>query len=277
MALTVAEVLARTTTYFTERGFRTARLDAEILLAHALGIERIVLYTDSERPLIATELDLARTLVARRAAREPIAYITGRRGFRRLTLDVSPDVLVPRPETEHLVEWAIELASEGAAVLDWGTGSGAVALAVATERPDLRVTAIDLSTAALAVARTNDPASRVEFIESDGFSALTGRRFDLVLANPPYLSDHELATTAEAELSFEPSGALAAGPTGFEAIDRIITAAPSHFSADGWLVFEVGDSQAGAVVSRMEREGYRDVSVRRDLSGVERNVAGRAP
>ena len=270
-------MLGRTTFFFTERGLRTARLDAEILLAHALGIERITLYTDSERPLLPAELDLARGLVARRAAREPIAYITGTRSFRHLTLRVSPDVLVPRPETEHLVEWGIELAPEGASILDWGTGSGAVALAIASERPDVSVTAIDRSHAALAIARGNDDLGRVDFIESDSFQALAGRRFDLILANPPYLSDSELADTPETELSFEPAGALVAGPTGFEAINEIIATAPHHLSTDGSLVLEVGDGQAGAARERMLAAGYRDVAGRPDLAGALRNVAGRAP
>ena len=288
-------MLSRTTTFFTERGMRSPRLDAEILLAHALSVERIVLYTDGDRPLLPLELDLARALVARRAAREPIAYITGTRSFRRLTLAVSPDVLIPRPETEHLVEWAIALALQGASVLDWGTGSGAVALALANERPDLRVTAIERSAAALAIARANDglgsgpafdlhrtskppgTAAGVEFLESDGFSGVAGRRFDIIVANPPYLTDAELAATPEAELAFEPAGALASGPTGYEAIDGIITEAPRYLMADGWLVVEVGDTQADSVVARLRRAGYREVSSRRDLAGVERNVAGQAP
>lgn len=274
--ITLAEVLARTTAYLAERGIRSARLDAEILLAHGLGVERITLYTDFERPLSDAELANLRGLVARRGRREPVAYITGVKGFRRLELTVTPDVLVPRPETEHLVEWASERAPAGASVLDWGTGSGAVALALADERPDLRVTGIDCSEAALAVARANGAEVAVEFVRSDGFSALWGRRFDVIAANPPYLTSAELRAAGDTELGHEPAGALASGASGFEAIETILTDAPGHLVAGGWLLLEVGDGQARAVADRMRAEGYLEVETRNDLAGIPRNVGGRA-
>ncbi len=186
--LSIGEVLRRSTAYLAERGSPSPRLDADLLLAHALGIERIQLYTDSERPLTPPELDRARALVGRRGRREPLAYLTGQRAFRRLRLAVGPGVLVPRPETEVLVEWALAVAQDGGSLLDWGTGSGAVALALADEGPALRVTALDRSEEALAVARANDDAGRVEWLLSDGFAAVAGRRFDVIAANPPYLS-----------------------------------------------------------------------------------------
>lgn len=190
--LSIGEVLRRSTAYLAERGSPSPRLDADLLLAHALGVERIQLYTDSERPLTPPELDRARALVGRRGRREPLAYLTGQRAFRRLRLAVGPGVLVPRPETEVLVEWALAVAQDGGSLLDWGTGSGAVALALADEGPALRVTALDRSEEALAVARANDGAGRVEWLLSDGFAAVAGRRFDVIAANPPYLSPSDL-------------------------------------------------------------------------------------
>jgi release factor glutamine methyltransferase len=152
-------VLRRSTAYLAERGAPAARLDADLLLAHALGIDRLRLYTDSERPLTPAELARARELLARRGRREPLAYVTGERAFRRLRLAVGPGVLVPRPETEVLVEWALEVAPPGGTALDWGTGSGAIALALADEGRSLRVTALDRAPAALERARANAAAT----------------------------------------------------------------------------------------------------------------------
>jgi release factor glutamine methyltransferase len=203
--LTVGEVVGRTAKYFAGTGSPSPRLDADLVIGHVLGIARIEVYAQYDRPLTSAELDAARALVARRGRREPVAYITGRRGFRRIDVEVTPDVLIPRPETEMLVEWIIEVAPEGATVLDWGTGSGAVALALSDERPDLVVTAIDRSADALAVARGNGVrlGLEVEWVPSDGFAALAGRRFDLIAANPPYLSEKDLAA-APPELAYEP-------------------------------------------------------------------------
>ena len=212
-ALTIGEILRRSTAYLTEKGSSSPRLDADLLLAHALGVERLQLYTDSERPLTPSELERARELVGRRARREPVAYLLGERAFRRLRLGVGPEVLVPRPETEVLVEWALAVAPEGGTVLDWGTGSGAVALALADEGAGLRVTAVDRSPEALGRARSNGlrcECAEVEWLLSDGFAELAGRRFDVIAANPPYLSPGDLAG-APPELGFEPEGALVLG------------------------------------------------------------------
>lgn len=271
-------MLRRTARHLAERGSPSPRLDADLLLAHALGIDRLQLYTEHDRPLTSAELAAARELVRRRARREPMAYILGRRAFRELDLEVTPEVLVPRPETEILVEWARESAAPGAAVLDWGTGSGAVAIALATERPDLRVTAVDVSPAALAVAARNAAAASadVEFVLSDGFRALTGRAFDVVAANPPYLSRADLAA-APAELAFEPHGALVGGEHGLEVVHRIIGEAPGHLRSEGFLLCEVGDRQAPAVEAHLLSAGWTDVSTRADLSGTPRVVGGRRP
>ncbi len=274
--LVIGELLRRATGLFAERGIDTARLDAELLLADALDCERIDLYTALLQPLNRDEVTRYRELVRRRAAREPVAYIRGRRGFRHLELEVSPDVLIPRPETEHLVDWALERAADGARVLDWGTGSGAIALALATERPDLVVTAVDVSAEALAVAKGNDADGRVDWVLSDGTAALADRPFDLVVANPPYLTDAELAAV-EPELGFEPRGALSSGPTGMECHEQVIREAMHVLTPGGSLLIEVGLGQAAAVADRMRQAGLADVEVRQDLAGVERMVGGRRP
>lgn len=275
--LTIGEILRRSTAYLREKGSASPRLDADLLLAHALGVERLALYTDSERPLTPPELERARELVARRGRREPLAYLVGERAFRRLRLGVGPEVLVPRPETETLVEWALELAHEGASVLDWGTGSGAIALALADEGPALAVTGADRSAQALERARSNlarCPGAEVEWVLSDGFAALAGRRFDLIVANPPYLSQADLAQ-APPELGFEPEGALVAGPTGLEAVERIAAEAPGHLEPGGRLLIEVGDTQAGRAQELLRAAGLMDVGHRDDLAGVARAVGGR--
>ena len=267
-------MLRRAAGYLAHRGCDTPRLDAELLLAWVLAVDRLSLYTDHDRPLSLVESDAYRAAVARRGAREPVAYITGRRGFRRLELIVTPSVLVPRPETELLVEWALEVAPDGGSVLDWGTGSGAVALALVDERPDLRVTGTDRMPEALAVARANDPAGSVTWVRSDGFASLPGACFDVIAANPPYLSHAELAA-APSELGFEPAGALVAGPTGLEALESIARHAPAHLAPRGWLLLEVGAGQAPRVRGLMRDAGLVDAGCRRDLSGTERAVGGR--
>jgi release factor glutamine methyltransferase len=268
--------LKRTTGYLAERGCDTPRLDAELLLANVLGVERIVLYTEHDRPLTTAETDTYRGYVGRRAKREPVAYIVGRRGFRRLDLSVSSAVLVPRPETELLVEWAIEVAPQAGTVLDWGTGSGAIALALKDERPDLVVTGVDRSVEALAVARANDAAGTVEWIASDGFGQLGGRRFDVVAANPPYLSEADMTDVA-AELGFEPRGALVAGATGYEVLEVIAAQASVHLVAGGWLLAEIGAGQADRVIALWRAAGFTEVGVRADLAGIDRVVGGQVP
>lgn len=272
----MGEVLRRSAAYLAERGSPSPRLDADLLLAHALGVERLELYTGPERPLTPAELDRARELVARRGRREPVAHLTGARAFRRLRLAVGPAVLVPRPETELLVEWGLELAGPGARALDWGTGSGAVALALADEGPGLSVTALERSEAALAVARANGDrlGLQVEWLASDGVAAVAGRHFDLVVANPPYLSDADLEA-APPELAYEPREALVAGPTGLEAIARLAAEAPAHLAPGGSLLIEVGDGQAAAAEDALRSAGLDEVCSRPDLAGIARVVGGR--
>lgn len=272
--ITVVEVLRRAQGYLAGRGVDTPRLDAELLLANVLDCDRLTLYTGFDRPLTTTETDAYRDAIARRGKREPVAYILGHRGFRTMTLEVSADVLVPRPETELLVEWVLEVAPAGARVLDWGTGSGAIALALAAERADLTVTGIDRSAPALDVARRNDRDGTVEWLISDGFAALSGRVFDVIAANPPYIAEDAMVTLAP-ELGHEPREALVSGPSGLECYRAIAADAPEYLTDDGVIVVEIGATQASAVADLLSGAGLTDIEVRTDLAGHERAVGAR--
>jgi release factor glutamine methyltransferase len=252
-------------------GVDTPRLDAEVLLAHALGVDRLVLVTDRDRRVEGPAVRVFQDAVRRRSvAREPVAYITGVKGFRRLDLHVDGRVLIPRPETETLVEAALDLP-RGARVVDVGTGSGAVALALKDERPDLEVVATDTSPGALAVARAN--AERlgldVELVEGD---LLDGAgRVDAVVSNPPYVED---GAPLVPEISrHEPPGALFAGADGLVVIRRLVEQVAA--SDARFVALEVGMGQAGAVADVLRAAGFAEIDVRPDLAGIERVVVGR--
>jgi release factor glutamine methyltransferase len=257
--------LARATAALAAAGCEAPRLDAELLLAAALGVERTALYITPGAELEPTARSRYQELLARRLRREPVAYILGSKGFRRLMLHVDPRVLIPRPETELLVEVGLELA---ASVADVGTGSGAVALALKDERPDLRVTGIDSSADALAVARSN--ARRlgldVRFVHAD---LLDDFRYDAVLANLPYVAaGDELPPEIE---RYEPDQALRAGPDGLDVVRRLIDAS----AGPALLALEVGAGQADVVSELLTRAGFTRVARRRDLAGHERVVVGK--
>jgi release factor glutamine methyltransferase len=246
------------------------RLDAEVLLADALRCTRADLFAQGDRAMTEDEMGRFRSLAARRLDGEPVAYLVGRRDFRWLSLAVDPRVLIPRPETEHLVEAALSLPS-GARVVDVGTGSGAVALALASERPDLEVVAVDVSADALDVARANAAALglAVTFAGGDLLDEVAGR-VDAVVSNPPYVKDgDELPRDVAA---FEPSLALRAGPDGLDVIRRLVPAAAARAP---FLALEVGAGQAGAVAELCRAAGYAEIEVVPDLAGIERVVVGR--
>jgi release factor glutamine methyltransferase len=274
--ISLEEVLRRSTEYLRERGSTSPRLDAELLLAHALDLERIELYTQFDRPLTDAELAACRELVRRRGGREPVAYILGSWGFHRIDLDVDSRVLVPRPETEILVDRCLALldGTERPSVLDVGTGSGAIALAVAHERPDAVVTACDVSADALAVAAANAErlGLRLELVRSDLFDAVGGRRFDLVASNPPYVSEGELAGLEPEVAVHEPRLATVAGPDGREVYERLLPAAREYLEPGGRIALECGAGQAVWVAGELARLGYRGPIVHRDLAGIERVV-----
>jgi release factor glutamine methyltransferase len=271
-------VLRLSTGYLQDHGSATPRLDAELLIGHALGLERIALYTGFDRPLSEPELAACRALLERRGRREPVAYIIGRCGFHGLDLAVDARVLIPRPETEVLVERCLALLGEGAAeMLDVGTGSGAVALAIKAARSDARVTATDISADALAVAAANAAALglEVELLESDLLAGVAGRRFDLIASNPPYIAEAEMETLEPEVARFEPRLATVGGASGTEVLDRLIAAAADALAPGGWLVVECGAGQAPRVQDVMAAAGGRDVFAERDLAGIERVVGGR--
>jgi release factor glutamine methyltransferase len=272
--MTVGEVLRAATEQLGETS-ETARLDAELLLAHTLGRERIDLYTDLERPLNGDELDEYRALIARRASREPVAYILGEWGFRRLTLACDRRALIPRPETEIVVERALThiRGLETPRVLDVGTGTGAIALAIADEHPGARVTAVDVSPDALALATENAGRTRIaiELKEHDLRAGLPGGPYDLVVSNPPYVEPEDIDSLMPDVREYEPHVALLA--TG--ATDVISRSARDVLRPGGMLVLEVGDGQAAGTAALLRDLGYGDVRATPDLTGRDRVVEGR--
>jgi release factor glutamine methyltransferase len=253
-------------------------LDNRILLCHALGLTRVGLITQSERALTADEAQRFNALVQRRLNGEPIAYIVGQREFYGLPFNVSPAVLIPRPDTELLVELALERLPPRGKVLDMGTGSGAIAVAIAHSRPDAAVTALDVSVAALDIARGNAALNQanVRFLHSDWYSAVQGERYGLIVSNPPYIvaGDRHLS---EGDLRFEPQGALTDQADGLTCLRTIIAGAPSHLEPGAWLLMEHGYDQAEAVRALLSAQGYTEVQSWRDLGGIERVSGGRRP
>jgi release factor glutamine methyltransferase len=258
-----------------ENGVPSPRVDSEFLVAHVLGVSRTGIYAKG-RVVSPAEAEQLAALVARRAEREPLAYVLGEWGFRRLSLQVDRRVLVPRPETEVVVERCLELIAdlEAPAVLDVGTGSGAIALSIADEHPGARVCAVDSSSDALAVARDNvlrlGLERRVELAESDLLAGVAGS-FDLVVSNPPYVSPRERSGLEPEVRDFEPSVAV----MGFEVAHRIAAEALPVLQPGGWVVLECGDGQAASLTAKLRALGYDRVRVSPDLAGVDRVVEGR--
>ena len=252
------------------------RLDAELLLGKLLGLSRPGLSARGNEPCASDcEQSYARLIDARRQG-VPVAYLTGRREFWSLNLRVTPAVLVPRPETEVLVEQALQRLprDRAAAVLDLGTGSGAIALAIAAERPAVEITAVDISAAALEVAIQNGRElglSRIDWRLGDWFAALSGKRFDMIVANPPYVA---AADPALQQLAAEPRIALCDGPTGLEALTTIAAGAPAHLHDRGWLIVEHGRDQAPSVAQLLLQHGFVSIGSHLDLSGFPRVTLG---
>ncbi len=267
---------------FAARGIESARLDAELLLAKALDLPRMNLYLDLDRPLAPEERSAARDLVQRRRTREPVAYILGERAFYKHTFVVSPAVLVPRPDTETLVERALARLEEDAEgpMLDVGTGSGCIGLSLLAERPELVADLVDLSPDALDVARRNAErlavAERARFLEGDLLAPAAGP-YALITSNPPYLREDELGDVEADVRDHEPHLALVAGVDGLEAHRRLAAGAGAHLRPGGALLLEVGAGQAQDVKALLASAGFRTLAVHRDLGGVERVVEGTWP
>jgi release factor glutamine methyltransferase len=254
------------------------RLDAEVLLMHITGLARTALITHAQELLLPENEKRLHALLARRAHGEPVAYLTGKREFWSLDLCVTPDVLIPRPETELLVEQALAHIPDDAewTVADLGTGSGAIALAIATERPHCHLIATDNAAAALAVARVNATRlgiAKVEFRQGEWLKPLAGMRFDVIVSNPPYVRANDPHLT-QGDVRFEPESALIAGADGLDAIRRITADAVSGLRPGGWLLFEHGYDQAQAVRTLLETHGYDRIASCRDTAGHERVTAG---
>ncbi len=291
----IGRLLETAAGYLKEKGSSSPRLDAELLLAETLGLERIDLYTQYERPLTPEEVASYRAFIARRAAREPVAYILGRSHFRHLRLEVGPAVLIPRPETEELVDLALETLrrrpawrglpgrpapAEGPVIADVGTGSGAIALSLAQEA-GVQVLAIDASEQALRVARANAVSAglsdRVAFRRADLLEGVADEALDLVVSNPPYVRSLDIPTLEPDVADFEPRAALDGGPDGLDVYRRLVPEAARVLRPGGTLLLEVGEDQAEAVSRLTEQAGFALVSVRRDLSRKDRMVEATLP
>jgi release factor glutamine methyltransferase len=254
-----------------------ARLEAEWMLCAALSLDRVGLYVNFDKPLTDAELAGFRGMVARRAKREPLQYILGSQEFRGLDFRVAPGVLIPRHDTETLVEEAVRRAKPAAAVLDIGVGSGCIAIALAKELPDADVMGVDASSAALELARDNADRNgvRVTLFEGSLFEPFPGRRFDLIVSNPPYIPTADLETLQPEVREYEPRSALDGGPNGLLFYRLIVPAATEHLNPGGWLLFEVGIGQAGDVTAILAQHGFTEFFTARDPGGIERVVGGR--
>ncbi len=278
---TIIKTLRWTTAYFQSHGIDQPRTDAEVLLAHALHLKRIELYTHYDKPLRDQELKTFKSLIQRRILHEPVAYITGGKEFWSLALIVTPDVLIPRPETECLVEAALDIIPEGISldILDLGTGSGAIILALAHERPGHRFSAEDRSDDALTVARKNAQRYGLEkaitFLQGDWFEGVQNlrKRFDIIVSNPPYIPTQQIEPLSPEISQHEPRYALDGGKDGLDAIRFILRTAPNYLTSNGKLFLEIGYDQCPEVADMVEELGcYKDFVCRKDYSGNNRVV-----
>lgn len=277
---TIGSILNWTKQYFSEKGVDNPRLDAEVLLCHVLKLDRLHLYVQFDRPLNREELARFRELVKLRAQRIPVAYILGVKEFMGLAFKVTPATLIPRPDTEILVEWVLGRlpAASQAAILDVGTGSGAIIISILTKRPYCHGTGVDISAAAIAVARENarqlGVADRLTFRTGNLFAPVAGQQFDVIVSNPPYIPTAALATLAP-EVQREPRQALVGGVDGLDFYRQIIAQAPKYLRPGGLLALEIGIGQAGpvAALARQTDNGLQLVAIEKDYAGIERVIA----
>jgi len=274
----VLKILNWTKGYLAEKGVENPRLEAEWMLCAALALNRVGLYLNFDKPLTDAELAAFRGMVARRAKREPLQYILGSQEFMGLDFQVTPAVLIPRHDTEVLVTEGIKRGAAARSVLDIGSGSGCVAIAIAKALPQAEVSSVDVSADALAVARDNAQRNEaaVRFFEGSLFEPFPGRRFDMIVSNPPYIPAAEIATLQQEVRGFEPVSALEGGEDGLDFYRRITERAPEHLTPGGWLLFEVGAGQAPQVFALLKSNGFTvDCFTQTDPAGIERVVGGR--
>jgi len=274
---TTLKVLTWTKGYLAEKGVSNARLEAEWLLCAALGLDRVGLYLNFDKPLTEAELTAYRSLVARRANREPLQYILGSQEFCGLEFAVTPAVLIPRHDSEVLVEEALRRAGATCRILDIGLGSGCIAVALAARLPGAEVCGVDNSPEALAVARDNAERNGVRLTIFAGslFEPVPGERFDIIVSNPPYIPTGDLAGLEPEVREFEPHAALDGGVDGLDFYRLIVRETVGHLQPGGWLLVEVGVDQAEAVKELFAVGNYADIFTARDAGGVERVVGGR--
>ncbi|MRR55975.1 MAG: peptide chain release factor N(5)-glutamine methyltransferase [Deltaproteobacteria bacterium] len=275
---TILKVLTWTRGYLAEKGVENSRLEAEWLLCEALGLDRVGLYVNFDKPLSDSELSTCRALVARRARREPLQYILGSQDFYGLDFEVSPGVLIPRHDTETLVEEAVKRCPAGATILDIGVGSGCIAVALAKARTDARIHGVDLSAKALELARRNVDRHGVTVNLAQGslFEPFAGRKFDLIVSNPPYIPTADLAGLQPEVRDYEPREALDGGADGLDYYRRIIPAAADFLVQDGWLLLEIGIGEAPDVSAIFTSTGmFHELFSACDAGGVERVAGGR--
>ena len=282
--MTVLEAIQKSTEFLGKKNVESPRLQTELLLAHVLKMPRMKLYLNFDRALTPAETDALRELVKRRGQREPLQHIVGSTSFCGFELAVSRHALVPRPETEMLAElgWQFlsTLNSEPSTALDFGTGTGCIAIAIAAKCPNAKITALDISAAALALAKENaarnNVAERIEFLLGDGFAALPpDARFDLVLSNPPYIASAEIATLDPEVRDFDPRAALDGGTDGLDFYRRLATSAKKSLKPDGKIMLEFGDGQAAAIKMIFETEKWIVEAVQEDYSQRARIIIAR--
>jgi release factor glutamine methyltransferase len=274
----VLKILNWTKGYLSEKGVENPRLEAEWMLCEALSLDRVGLYLNFDKPLSESELAAYRGMVGRRGKREPLQYILGSQEFMGLDFQVTPAVLIPRHDTEVLVTEGVKRGGEARSILDIGSGSGCVAIALAKALPESEICSVDISAEALAVARDNAQrnGAAVQFFQGSLFEPFAGRRFDMVVSNPPYIPAAELTTLQLEVRGFEPLSALDGGVDGLDFYRCITERAPEHLNPGGWLLFEVGAGQAPDVLGLLQGGGFTEGCFTQiDPAGIERVVGGR--
>lgn len=272
---TTLKILAWTREFLLSKGVANARLEAEWLLCDAMGVDRVGLYLQYDKPLNDAELSAFRTLVARRARREPLQHILGSQEFCGLDFEVTPDVLIPRHDTELLVSEAVTRRPDARSVLDIGTGSGCIAVSLLKRLPKATVTATDISEAALAVAGRNaeQHSAPIEFLQGSLFAPVAGRLFDLIVSNPPYIPTADIETLDQEVRDYDPRAALDGGSDGLHIYRSLIPEAVEHLNPGGWLLMEIGVGQAKDIVSLFRHTGsFCEPFIVRDSGGIERVV-----